>query len=271
MKTSVYSIDGKKEKTIELPSVFLEEVRTDILSKVIEAKKIKQPHSPAFMAGRQHSASGIINHKRHSWKSGYGKGQSRTPRKVMSNKGNQFSLVGAEVPHTRGGRRAHPPKVEKMINYKKVNRKELQKALMSAIAATAKEEFLLKRYATLRDMKMKVELPFVVDSKISGLKIKEVFSAFKKILGEELFNIAIKKKSIRSGRGKMRGRRYKKSAGVLIVAGEKENFKSKTFDVVKVGSLSVNDLAEADAPGRLTIYTENAVNDLKNKFEGIQK
>ena len=114
---------------------------------------------------------------------------------------------------------------------------------------------------------MKIELPFVIDSKFADLKVKEFVVSLEKILGKELFEIALKKKSVRSGRGKMRGRRYKTSAGALIVVGENEKFKSKNFDVVKVKSLSVNDLAEADAIGRLTLYTESAIKDLGEKFK----
>ena len=185
----------------------------------------------------------------------------------MSNKGNQFHWVGAEVPNTRGGRRAHPPKVEKMLNYGKLNKKEILLALKSAISATANLKFLQKRYLTLQDKSLKIELPFVVESKFVEQKTKQLINSLNKILGNELAQIAIKKKSRRSGKGKMRGRGYKVSAGVLIVVGEKEKLNSKNFDSVKVNSLSVMNLAEADAPGRLTIYTEEAVKELGEKLK----
>ena len=54
MKTEVYDIHGKKAKEIELPKIFSEKIREDIVAKVLEAKKIKQPYSPSPMAGNQY-------------------------------------------------------------------------------------------------------------------------------------------------------------------------------------------------------------------------
>lgn len=267
MKTQVYNIDGQKSGSIDLPKVFSSEIREDLISKVVEARKLKQPFGPSPMAGAQHSASGIIRHKRHSWKSGYGRGASRVPRKVLSNRGTQFNWVGAEVPQTRGGRRAHPPKVIKMLNLNKVNKKELQRALESAIASTASEKYLTKKYSTLQDKKLKLDLPFVMSSKIVGLRAKEGLQSIKKILGEELFQIAVKKKSIRAGKGKTRGRPYKKTAGALIITGEKEKMKMKGLENVQVKNLSVSNLAEGNSPGRLVIYTEEAIKELGVKFK----
>ena len=61
--------------------------------------------------------------------------------------------------------------------------------------------------------------------------------------------------------GKMRGRKYKSNAGVLVVVGKKEKIKTNAFETKNVGELSVVDLAKGGA-GRLTIYTENAINEL---------
>src|SRR3989344_435817 len=124
MKTTVYSMKGEKVKEIELPKIFDKPIRKDILSKVLEARKNEQPFAPSPVAGKQHSASGVLIHRRHVWKSQYGRGMSRVPRKAMSIKGTQFNWVGAEAPHTRGGRRSHPPKVIARINAKKINKRE---------------------------------------------------------------------------------------------------------------------------------------------------
>lgn len=267
MKTSLYNLEGKAEKQIDLPKVFSSEIREDLISKVVEAKKITQPYSNSPMAGAQHSASGIINHRRHVWKSGYGRGASRVPRKVISNRGTQFNWIGAEVPQTRGGRRAHPPKVIKMVNYSKINKKELQKAFESAIAATASEKFLIKRYTSLQERKIKLELPFVVSSKITELKAKDFLNSVKKIVGEDLFSVAVKKKSIRAGKGKTRGRPYKKTAGALIVTGEKEKLKVGNLESVQVKNLGISNLADGNSPGRLVIYTEEAIKNMGERFK----
>ena len=52
-----------------------------ILLKVFEAQKRWQEMGNTPFAGMKYSASGIIRHKRHSWKAGYGKGIARTPKK----------------------------------------------------------------------------------------------------------------------------------------------------------------------------------------------
>lgn len=269
MKANILDINGKNMKEIKLPSCFSKEIRGDVILKVLETKKIKQPYSPSPVGGKQHSASGVIRHRRHVWKSQYGRGISRIPRKILSRSGSQFSFVGAEVPLAVGGRRAHPPRVISMINTKKINKKELRNALISAISSTASKNELTKKYYRLNNKKIK-DLPLIVESKITSLKTKDLISCLKKILEKDLFEIALKKKNIRPGRGKFRGRRYKKNAGLLLVTGEKEKLKTNLFDVTNSKILNVNDLANG-GQGRLTLYTEKAIKELENKFDGERK
>ncbi len=259
MKANILTIEGKNKATIDLPKCFSQEIRKDIVAKVLEAKKTMQPYAPSLVAGKQHSASGKIKHRRHVWKTHYGHGISRIPRKITSAKGNRFNWIGAEVSSTRGGRRAHPPKVISMINTKKINKKELKIALVSAISATANEREVIKKYERLKNKKIE-NLPLIVESKLIGLKTKELISSLKKVL-EELFELALQKKTIRAGKGKFRGRKYKHNAGLLLVVGEKEKLKTNAFDVVNVKNLGVNDLANGGV-GRLTLYTENAIKEL---------
>ena len=262
MKSKILNINGKEKASIDLPKIFSGKVREDIVAKVLEAKKSEQPYGPSPVAGRQHAAKGKIVHRRHIWRSGYGRGQSRVPRKIFSQKGSQFNWEAAEVPFARGGMRAHPPKVISRMGELKINKKEIKQAFESAISATAKDKLIEKKYSKLEGKKIS-NLPFVVESKLSNLKTKELISSIKKILGET-FEVAIPKRSIRSGKGKARGRKYKKTAGLLIVVGDKEKIKTKIFDVVKVKELGVTDLAKGGL-GRLTIYTEEAIKNLGDK------
>jgi large subunit ribosomal protein L4e len=265
MKVTLLNLEGKKIKEIDLPSCFSGKIREDVVSKVLEAGKTQQPYSPSLVAGKQHSASGRIVHRRHVWRSGYGRGASRIPRKTFSRRGSQFNWTGAEVASTRGGRRAHPPKTISMINVKKINKKEMKSALTSAISATADKKEFLSRYGSLTDKDI-AKLPLVVESKLTSLKTKEFLSSLKKILGKELFVLALRKKKIRSGKGKLRGRKHKSSAGILFVTGNKEKIKSKAFETRNVQNLSVNDLARGGL-GRLTVYTENAIKELGEKLK----
>ena len=219
MKGNILDIEGKKLKQIELPKFFDADVREDLIQKILEAKKIKQPYGPSPVAGNQASASGKLKHHRHVWKSQYGRGMSRVPRKLMSRKGSNFNWVGATVPNTRGGRRAHPPKSFSMISEIKINKKELKQAIISALSATASGKWIMKKYSSIKEEPN--NFPLITESKISTLKTKELILSMKKILGENLFELALKKKEVRSGKGKLRGRKYKSNMGLLIVVGDK--------------------------------------------------
>jgi len=247
--------------------IFESPIREDIVSKVLETKKKQQPYSPSPVAGKQHSAKGLIVHARHVWRSGYGRGQSRVPRKIFSRRGSQFNWEAAEVPQAKGGMRAHPPKITQFTRNLKINKKELEIAFASAIAASGSEKYILKKYSSIEKLDKKA--PFVVSSEITKLKTKQIVQELKTILGN-LYEVAIKEKSIRAGRGKRRGRKYKSNAGMIFVLGKDEKLKTGLFDVQKANELSVMDLANGGL-GRATVYTESAVKELENKLGGKKK
>ena len=259
MKANVLNLEGKKLKEINLPKCFSVDIREDIVAKVLEAKKRQQPYAPSLVGGKQHSASGIIKHRRHVWKTHYGQGISRIPRKIVSRKGSRFTWIGAEISSTVGGRRAHPPKVLSMMNIKRINKKEMRIALYSALSATADKNFIAKKYSTLD--KLEKDVPLIISS-INKIKVKELLTNIQKLLGETLYNVAIKNRSVRSGRGKSRGRKYKSNAGLLIVVGKNEKLKTNAFEVVSVKNLGVTNLAKGGL-GRLTLYTEQSIKDLE--------
>ena len=261
MKANVLNLDGKKLRDINLPKSFSYDIREDIVAKVLEAKKSQQPYSPSPVGGKQHSASGIIRHRRHVWKTHYGHGISRIPRKIVSVRGNRFNWIGAEISSAVGGRRAHPPKILSRMGAKNINKKEMKIAFNSALSATANKEKISKRYFTLE--KLDKEIPLIVSS-LDKIKIKELLTKLKKLLGENLYSIAVKKKSIRAGKGTRRGRKYKSNAGLLIVIGKDEKLKTNAFEVVNVKNLGVTDLAKGGL-GRLTLYTEKAIKDLEGR------
>jgi large subunit ribosomal protein L4e len=262
MKTKILAIDGKEKEEINLPKSFSIKVREDIVQKVLEIQKTKQPYGPNPRAGN-YSASGVIIHRRHVWKSQYGRGISRIPRKIFSRKGSQFNWEGATIPSTKGGRRAHPPKPISMINTKKINKKELRIAFESALSATANKKFVEKKYERIENLEK--NFPIVVENKFTLLKTKDFINSLKKILGEELFNVALKKKTIRAGKGKRRGRKYKNNAGMLFVVGNKK-IKTGAIDIIDAKNLGVGDLANGGV-GRLTIYTKDAIKLLEERLK----
>jgi large subunit ribosomal protein L4e len=242
--------------------IFEADIREDIVSKVLESKKRQQPYAPSPVAGKQSSAKGKVIHARHVWRSGYGRGQSRVPRKILTRRGSQFNWEAAEVPNAKGGMRAHPPKVTQFLNELKINKKELQIAFASAVAATGSEKYIIKKYATIEKLDKKA--PFIVSSEITKAKTKKILEELKTLLGN-LYSVAVKEKSVRAGRGKRRGRKYKSTAGMILVLGNDEELKTKLFDVKKAKELGVVDLANGGL-GRVAVYTEKAIKELENKY-----
>ncbi len=263
MKAITYNSEGNKAKEIELPSFFSSEIREDIILKCLEAMKTRQPYAPYFKAG-EYSASGKIRHMRHKWRTAYGKGISRVPRKIMWRRGDHFFWIGADIASARGGRRAHPPRIERRL--KKINKKEMIIALKSALAATSIIDYSKKRYSRFKDVKIeKISFPIVVDTSVVNLKTKDFFRLMKKILNV-FYDVAIKEKETRAGKGKARGRRYKSNAGMLLIVGNKEKKRINGIDAINVNELTLPSLADGGI-GRIVVYSENAIKELNDRLK----
>jgi large subunit ribosomal protein L4e len=259
MKFSVISMDKAEQKKIDMPSQFNEPIRPDLIKRAVKAIEShnRQPYGADPEAGMKHSA--FVSKRRHKFKSTYGIGQSRTPRKVMSARGTRFNWVGAVAPQTVGGRRAHPPKVSKIWD-QKINKKEKRKAIRSALSATVSSE-----YATGRGHVVPSGYPLIVESKVEDInKTKDAVALFEKLgLSEELSRASVKK--VRAGKGKARGRKYRRRVGPLVVVSADDCAAMKSFsnipgvDVEVVEKLNAKILAPGSVPGRLTIYSEKAI------------
>ncbi len=262
MKLQILNQEAKKEK--ETTTILFEEpIREDLIRKIVEAEKIKHPNSPKFRAGMDISASGTPSKRRHVWKTNTGKGMARLPRKIFSRRGTQFNWEAAIVPSARGGRRAHPPHGN--VNLNKINKRELIKALMSALTYTTSIKDIQKKYSSLAESKIDLKLPLIISEEVTNLNNKEFLKFLEKVLGN-LNNIAIQKKTIRAGIGKMRGRKNKKNAGLLVVIGNKEEFKVKGIEILKINELTVSDLASNGA--RLCMFTEQSIKELEKIKQG---
>ncbi len=259
MKANVYDIDGKVKGEIALPSVFNTPYRPDVITRVFTALQSHklQPKGNYYLAGKDTSAEYVG--RRYAYRAGINRGIARLPRTKPG--GGGLGEV-RRVPQAKGGIRAHPPKVEKIL-YKKVNKKEKALALRSAIAATAIPELVKKRGHKIPE---KISLPIVVEDKVQEIKkTRDVEKLLSKLgLGEELERA--KEKKIRSGKGKMRGRKYKKKKSALFVITD-VNFAKIVenipgVDAVLVKDLNVEELAPGGHAGRLTIWTESAIKAL---------
>lgn len=270
MKIQILDINGSKAREAT-SRLFDGSIRADIIQKIAEAEKmndmLKQEYAPYIWAGMQTSAGGNVKHNRHVWKTDRGRGLSRYPKKRMSDKGSQFVWVAAAIPGVRKGRKAHAPKIGG--RELKINKKEMTLAVISALAMASSADELKKKYATLAGMQLKIKLPLVVESKMLSLKTKDFFAALEKILGSELMPIALQEKSVRSGRGKMRNRTYKKNSGMIFVVANNQDKKVAGIEVIKVKELRISDIASNGA--RLVMFTEEALKDLENKIYGAEK
>ncbi len=260
MKAKILDVKGKEKGKIDLPECFSCQIREDIAQKYYEVSKLmkKQPYGPYYLSGKLFSAVGKTRHARNKFRSHYGRGISRVPRKVFWRRGTQFYWEGAGVSGTKGGRRAHPPKPKKAR--KKINKKEKIKAVRSALTATITKNLIKKRYSSINEVNL--DLPLIIESKILNLKANGFYKALEKILNN-LNKVVIKKKQKRSGKGKIRNRKNKKTRGLLLVIGSEENARFQKVDVKKAAELDIEDLWPL---GRLTIYTEKAVKELNKLF-----
>jgi large subunit ribosomal protein L4e len=166
----------------------------------------------------------------------------------------------AFAPGTVGGRQAHPPRAESRI-VKEIPKKEKRLAIQSAIAATASKETVASRGHEVEG----VEIPLVVEDSLSELtKAKEVETALTNLgLLTDIYRVR-ESRNIRAGKGKHRGRKMKQAIGPLIVVAENKGILAAAgnlpgIDVVTVKNLNAELLAPGTHPGRLTVWTVGAI------------
>jgi large subunit ribosomal protein L4e len=258
MEAKILDLENNEKGKIKLPKQFEEGIRPDMIKRAVLAimSHNRQAYGASPEAGKR--ASARISKRRHDYRGMYGLGISRVPRKIMSSRGTRMNWQGAIVPGTVGGRRSHPPNAEK-IWWQKINKKERKIAIRSAIAATVNKELVEKRGHKVND-----NYPLVIDSAIESVdKTKKAKDVLMK-LGLEKELKRCEKKTIRAGKGKARGRKYKKKKGPLIIV-SKECMLLKSagnipgIDVCEVKNINAELLAPGAVPGRLTLWSKSAI------------
>ncbi|MFO8019341.1 MAG: 50S ribosomal protein L4 [Promethearchaeia archaeon] len=246
-------VGGKIKETITVPRVFSHKPRKDIVLKSfeVEQSKKKQNQGRDKRAGLRNTAEG--------W--GTGHGMSRAPR--IKGSGFPTARNVGTVPFAVGGRRAHPVKNNEKIE-KKINKKTKNISILSAISASGKEYWIKERGHIIENVP---EIPLVVDDKIQTIKkTNKLYSV--------LIDLGLKrdleraKKKIRAGKGKRRGRKYKRKKSILIVI--KENFgivraarNIPGVDIIKLKNISIGMLAPGGKPGRLIVWSSSAFKELE--------
>jgi large subunit ribosomal protein L4e len=248
MKAQVKTVEGNVAHDVELPSLFNEEYRPDLIRKAVLALQStrRQPHGTYPYAGICSSAVG--------W--GSGRGASHVPRIKNGSR-------AAKVPQAKGGREAHPPVVGKVL-LKQINQKEKQKAFRSAVAASVSEDLIRGRGHVFEG-----NVPVVFEDKFETLdRTQDVITALTAAGVYQDIERAKASRKIKAGRGKMRGRKYKQRKSLLIVTNSQPLRSARNLpgvDVVTIDQLNVEHLAPGMQPGRLTIWTEGALTRLEGK------
>lgn len=270
MKTNVYNLLGKSVKEIEVPEYFKQSYRPDLIKKAVISSQSNsyQAKAPSPYSNRLNTAEYRGVRKKNTMDNSINTGRARLPR--MKNRRILMAGRVAGISQAVGGPKAHPPKISKIL-IKKINDKERTKAILSAISATANAGIVQTRGHVLPD---KITLPIVFDNAIEKLeKTKDVYALLEVLGLSENVEKAKENKTYRAGKGKMRGRRYKRRKSVLFVLDDSSNYKTfknlEGVDVVNASSLSIKELAPGTHAGRLTVFSENAVSKLQERFSKV--
>tara|TARA_B100000287_G_scaffold434667_1_gene499807 strand:+ start:3375 stop:4265 length:891 start_codon:yes stop_codon:yes gene_type:complete len=267
-----YIVEAKDGKSISLPDSFSSEIREDMVRSAVLASRAnrRQSYGHREHDGKRSPQPGM-KHSVEWW--GKGRGVSRIMRKTGQR-------TGAQNPHTRGGRRAHGPKVDKVWS-QKINSKEKKAARDSAIAASSNPDIVSSRGHRFEEG---LRFPIIIDDYVESREgseekyeiesIPNQFSTRKFIAmmdGLGLSSDITRSKSgrsIRAGKGTMRGRKYRTPKSILLVVSKKDGLHKAArnvpgIDVVTSKDLCAEDLAPGGDLGRLTVWTKSAIEALE--------
>jgi large subunit ribosomal protein L4e len=246
----VLAIDGAVATSAPLPAVFKAPIRSDIVNFVHTNvnKNARQAYAVYTHAGEQTSAM--------SW--GTGRAVARIPR--VRGGGTHRSGQAAFGNMCRGGRMFAPTKVWRKW-HRKVNQNQRRYATVSALAAAALPALVMARGHKIDGLP---EVPLVVSDSVEGLtKTKEAIAALKALKAYDDVEAAKQSRRIRSGKGKLRNRRYVARKGPLVVY-NKDDGLTKAFrnlpgvELCSVERLNLLTLAPGGHVGRFIIWTESA-------------
>jgi large subunit ribosomal protein L4e len=263
MKAKVIALDGTEQGELQLPVVFDTPYRPEVIHKVYVNLLSHSYQSQ----GRYPAAGEMVSAESRNT----GLGIARLARA----RGEGFPRAGqaAAVAGVRHGRVAHPPESWKSI-YKKINHKERQLGLCSAIAVTSRKELVQKRGHKIGD---KVKFPILVSDEIESIaKTKDLKNVLIALgLGADIARASLMRKA-RSGTAKRRGRPARCGTSALIIVGNQSKLVALSqsipgVDIKHVNQLSIIDLVPGSKPIRLTIFSHNAIEDMKSLQAPLHK
>jgi large subunit ribosomal protein L4e len=267
-----YSVEAKDGKAVQLPDAFTSQIREDLVRSAVLASRAnrRQSYGHREHSGKRSPQPGM-KHSVEWW--GKGRGVSRIMRKAGQK-------TGAQNPHTRGGRRAHGPKVEKEWS-QKINSREKRIARDSAIAASCDPDTVSSRGHRFEEG---IRFPIIIDDYVESRgksdekydieSIPNQYSTRKFVAMMEGLGLSSdldrskSGRTIRAGKGTMRGRKYRTPKSILLVVAQKGGLDKGArnlpgVDVVTSKDLCAEDLAPGGDIGRLTVWTKSAVEALE--------
>merc|ERR1719440_693267 len=158
--------------------------------------------------------------------------------------------------------------------HRRVNVTQKRHAVVSALAASSLPPLVMARGHRIGEVS---ELPLVVsDGAESVEKTKDALELLKNLGCEEELQKVMDSKKLRSGKGKMRNRRYTMRRGPLVVYNEDSGIVRAMRNIPGVETASVDSLnlltvAPGGNFGRFIIWTEGAfkkLNEIYGSFKG---
>jgi large subunit ribosomal protein L4e len=153
--------------------------------------------------------------------------------------------------------------------HKKINVTQKRYAVASALAATAVPALVMARGHRVEDVP---ELPLVLDNSIESISKTTAAKSLLSAVGalEDVEKVA-DSKSIRSGKGKMRNRRYVQRRGPLVIYssndGVEQGFRNLPgVELCSVERLNLLQLAPGGHMGRFCIWSKGAFEALETLY-----
>merc|ERR1712202_101558 len=260
---NVYSKTGEKVGTAKCPAVMKAPIRPNLVTEVHNdlAKNHRQPYAVKDIAGEQTSAE--------SW--GTGRAVARIPR--VRGGGTHRSGQAAFGNMCRGGRMYAPTKTWRRW-HRPINQKQRRYAICSALAASAIPSLLMARGHQVDGIP---EVPVVCTNSIESLtKTKAAVALLKGLNAYDDVEKCQQSKQIRSGKGKMRNRRYVMRRGPLVIYNEDHGIKQAFrnlpgVDLISVDRLNLLKLSPGSHLGRFCIWSEGAFQKLDSIYGTSKK
>merc|ERR1711907_712077 len=262
----VVTVQSESGKQVQLPAVFLAPIRPDIVQFVHTSmnKNKRQPY--AVFANDCHNMQAGMNTAAESW--GTGRAVARIPR--VPGGGTHRAGQAAFGNMCRGGRMFNPTKTWRKW-HRKINTNQKRYAVCSALAAAALPSLVMARGHKIDQVS---ECPLVVASDIEATdKTSKALKVLENIGAIDDVDKCKASRQIRSGKGKMRNRRYVQRRGPLVVYAD-DNGITKAFrnipgvELCDVSRLNLLQLAPGGHLGRFVVFTENAFAKLDGLWGG---